>query len=275
MADLDPRLLRLGIEINGQLRFYEDLSITASGTKFANPNQGECTITVTNLQRQVRDFILTEGSPFNRNRTPKTVTIEAGRVSTGYSLVYTGNIFRSSVSQPPDQVVTIRALAGQFQKANIVANNLPGVVPLSRIAQRVATDLGYRLDFQATDRTLSDYAFTGSATQQVTKLDELPGINAFIDLNTLYIKNDTAPLSGRLRVLSPRTGLIGIPEVTEQGVKVTMLYDNQTVIGGAIDLESDLYPALNGRYVIYKLLFQLANRDTPFYLTAEARRMMT
>ena len=51
-----------------------------------------------------------------------------------------------------------------------------------------------------------------------------------------------------------------------------MLFDNQTVIGGAIELESDLYPLLNGRYVIYKLQFQLANRDTPFYLTAECRR---
>ena len=275
MADLDPRLLRLGIEINGELRFYEELAITASGTKFANPNQAEATITVTNLQREVRDFVLTEGSPFNRNRTPKTITIEAGRESTGYSLVYTGNIFRSSVSQPPDQVVTIRALAGQFQKTNIVTNSLPGVVPLSRIAGRVAADLGYRLDFQATDRTLSDYAFTGSSIQQVIKLDELTGINAFTDNNTLIIKNDLTPLTGRLRVLTPRNGLIGIPEITEQGIKVTMLFDNQTVIGGAIELESDLYPLLNGRYVIYKLLFQLANRDTPFYLVAEARRMMT
>lgn len=275
MANLDPRLLRLGIEINGSLRFYEDLAITASGAKFANPNQAECTITVTNLRREVRDFILTEGSPFNRNRTPKTVTVEAGRASTGYSLLYVGNIFRSSVSQPPDQVVTIRALAGQFQKANIVSNSLPGVVPLSQIAQRVAGDLGYRLDFQATDRTLSDYSFTGSAPQQVIKLDQMNGINAFIDSNTLFVKNDRTPLNGRLRVLSPRTGLIGIPDITEQGIKVTMLYDNQTVIGGAIELESDLYPLLNGRYVIYKLLFQVANRDTPFYLTAEARRMNT
>ena len=246
-----------------------------AGVKFANPNQGQCTITITNLRKEVRDFILTEGSPFNRNRTPKTITIEAGRESTGYSLVYTGNIFRSSVSQPPDQVVTIRALSGQFQKSFIVANNLPGVVPLSRIAQRVAADLGYRLDFQATDRNISDYTFTGSATQQVIKLDEVAGINAFVDLDTLYIKNDTAPLNGRLRVLTPRTGLIGIPEITEQGVKVTMLFDNQTVIGGAIELESNLYPILNGRYVIYKLLFQLANRDTPFYLAAEARRVIT
>ena len=272
MADLDPRLLRLGVEINGTLRFYEDLAITASGTKYANPNQGECTVTVTNLQREVRDFILTEGSPFNLNRRQKRITVEVGRVSTGYSLLYTGNIFRSSVSQPPDQVVSIRALSGQFQKTRIVSNSLPGVVPLSQIAQRVATDNSLRLDFQATDRTLSDYRFTGSALQQVVKLDELTGINAFIDNNTLYIKNDSAPLAGRLRVLTPRTGLVGIPEITEQGIKVTMLYDNQTDIGGALEIQSDRYPLLNGRYIIYKLLFQIANRDTPFYLTAEARR---
>ena len=89
------------------------------------------------------------------------------------------------------------------------------------------------------------------------------------------VKNSNVPIAGRVRVLTSKTGLIGIPEPTEQGIRVNMLFDNQTVVGGLLDLMSNRYPSYNGQYVIYKLSFNVANRDTPFYLTAEARRART
>lgn len=256
------------------MRFYTDLAITAQGTKFANPNQGEATVTITNLEKSVRDFILTETTPFNRNRTPKRLTLEAGRVSTGLSLLYTGNIFRATVTQQPDQTVSIKCLTGQFMKQQIVANSLPGNVSLSRVAAMVAADASLRLVFEAADKNIADYNFTGAVIKQVEKLGQAGGVDAFVDNDNLIIKNIRQALRGRLRVLTPRTGLIGLPEPTEQGIKVNMLYDQQTVIGGALDLTSDVYPALSGRYVIYKLGYNLSNRDTPFYLNADARRAM-
>ena len=274
MADVDPRLLRVGIEVSGQMRFYDQLAISASGTKFQSHNQGECTVTLTNLRKDVRDFILTETSPFNRNPSSKRIVVEAGRQSTGLTLLYTGNIFRSTVSQPPDQTITIKCLTGQFSKGDIVATAFPGTVPLSRIARQVADDIGTRVDFQATDKQIAGYSFTGSSLRQVEKLGEAGGVNAFVDNDTLFVKDSMQPLSNRIRVLSPNTGLVGIPEPTEQGIRVNMLYDNQTVVGGRLDLTSNLYPNLTGRYVIYKLFYHLTNRDTPFYLTAEANRMM-
>ena len=272
MADIDDRRIRVGIEVSGSMRFYDQLTISASGTKFGNPNQGECSISLTNLERSVRDFIITETSPFNRNPSQKRITLEVGRVSTGISLLYSGNIFRSTITQPPDQTLTIKCLTGQFMKGRTVAASLPGVVPLSRVVQQVATDASLITDNQATEQFISNWNFTGSALKQVEKLADLPGINAFVDNDRLVIKNDNAPIAGALRVLSPQTGLIGIPEPTEQGVKVNMLYDNQTQLGGALEIQSNRYPAFNGRYIIYKLSFSIANRDTPFYLTAEARR---
>ena len=272
MADIDNRLIRVGIEVSGRMRFYDQLAITAQGTKFANPNQGECSISITNLSRSVRDFIATETSPFNRNPSQKRITLEAGRVSTGVSLLYSGNIFRSTISQPPDQVITIKCLTGQFMKGRTIATSLPGTIPLSRIVQQVATDSGLVAENEADERNISNWNFTGSALKEIEKLADVPGINAFVDNDRLIVKNINRALTGRLRVLTPETGLIGIPEPTEQGLKVTMLYDNQTVLGGALEIRSNRYPIFNGRYIIYKLGFSITNRDTPFYLMAEVRR---
>lgn len=51
-----------------------------------------------------------------------------------------------------------------------------------------------------------------------------------------------------------------------------MLFDNQTVLGGGINITSKLNPAANGAYTVFKLGFELASRDTPFYYIAEGTR---
>jgi hypothetical protein len=62
--ELDPRILRVGIEIGGNSKCMTDLAITAKGTKYANANQNDCEVTITNLAPATRDYILTEASPF-------------------------------------------------------------------------------------------------------------------------------------------------------------------------------------------------------------------
>ena len=272
MAELDPRLLRIGIEINGQLKQYEGLDMTASGTKYANPNQNECEVKIANLDQATRDFLLTETSPFNKNKRRKLLTVEAGRESTGYSLVFAGDITSAMGGQPPDISMTLKAATGDFAKGVIIARSQPGVAPLRNIAAQIAKDLGLALRFEATPKQISNYSFTGSAAKQVERLATAGRVNAYIDDKTLVVKNFNTPLERQIRDLSMDSGMIGIPEFTEQGVKAKMLFDNQTTLGSGLRLTSKLNPAVNGLYTVYKLGFELASRDTPFYYIAECTR---
>jgi len=266
---LDPRLLRTTIIIGNERRVYKNLAMTVSGQKYANPNQGECQISIANLNKEVRDQILTQSSPFNTDPSPKTVTIEAGRESTGYSLLYSGNIFRADSTQPPDQITMIRALSGQFQKGSIIARSQDPLTNLSTICSQVAIDIGVGIRFEATDKKVANYTFSGSVIGQVEYLEDLADIDVYIDNNELIVKNRSEPLSGSVRVIRPQD-IVGKPQITEQGLKITFLFDTQTRLGGMIDVTSEQYPAVNGRYTIYRLGFDLANRDTNWYFTAEA-----
>jgi hypothetical protein len=274
VQELDPRIVRLSIEVNGQIKTYDGLAISANGTKFANPNQNEAEITIYNLDRRTQDYILTETSPYNFNRTPKIIRLEAGRVSYGVSLIYSGNVVSSKPSQPPDIGVTMKCLTGNFYKGRMVSNGMAGSVPLSVIANRVATDLNTSLIFQTTDKNIANYSYTGAALKQVDHLASVGNINAYVDNATLVLKTMGLPLSNTTRVLSSETGMIGIPEITERGVKVKFLLDNRTALGGGMQIISSVYPAANGNYVIYKLGFEIANRDTPFYYVAEGLRRL-
>lgn len=273
MAELDPRLLRIGIEIGGKLKQYEGLYMTASGSKFANANQNECEVKISNLDEETRNFLLTETSPFNKNKKRKLLTVEAGRVSTGYSLVFIGDITNAVGAQPPDITLTIKAATGDYAKGHIIASSQPGVTPLRNIASRIAQDLSLSLTFEAKPKQISNYTFTGSAVKQVEQLGVMGRVNAYIDDAALVVKDFNAPLAGRTRELNLDTGMIGIPEFTEQGIKVKMLFDNQTVLGGGINIKSKLNPAANGLYTVFKLGFELASRDNSFYYIAECTRV--
>lgn len=273
MSELDPRLLRIGIEINGQLKLYEGLAISASGVKFANANQNECEVKITNLDEATRNYLLTETSPFNKNKRRKLLTVEAGRVSTGYSLVFAGDITNAVGGQPPDITVTIKAATGDYAKGVIIASSQPGTAPLENIARRVAQDLGVSLRFEATPKQIANYTFTGGAAKQVDHLGKMGRVNAYVDDSALVVKDFNAPLLNRTREVNLDSGMIGVPEFTEQGVKVKMLFDNRTVLGGGVNIRSKLNPAADGLYTIYKLSFELANRDTPFYYIAECARV--
>ncbi len=273
MNELDPRIVRIGIEINGKLTTYDNLTISASGTKFANALQNEADIRVANLSKPDREYLLTETSPFNRNRTPKRIMLYAGRRSTGLSLVFVGDISSCIPSQPPDITLIFKASTGQFQKGNIIVRSQAAKVPLLTIAQQIADDLGLALRFEAIDKHIANYAFTGCALKQIERLGEVGGVNAFVDDQTLVVKNSHTPLRSEARLISESTGMIGIPELTEYGVKVKYLLDTTTHLGGALTIESKLNPAASGHYVTFKLHFEIANRDTPFYWIAEAKRI--
>jgi len=274
MAELDLRVVSVSIDINGRLTTFTDLQISAVGIKFANANQNECVVTISNLDKPTQDFLLTETSPFNLNRTPKRLILEAGRVSYGTSRIYVGNIVSASLSQPPDVKMTLKCLTGNFLKGNIVSifKNFP--ISLEDLSSYVARQLGLGFQFQAQNRLLKNYNFSGSALSQVDLLAEMGIVNAYIDDDTLVIRDENVPLQGSVRVLNIDSGLIGIPEITEFGVRVRYLVDNETKLGGRLILTSTIYPALSGSYLIYKLNFEINSRDTPFYYIAECKRIV-
>lgn len=271
-TELDPRLLRIGVEIGGQLKTYEGLAATASGTKYANANQNECEVKISNLDEATRNYLLTEASPFNRNKRRKILTVEAGRVSTGYARVFVGDITNVVGGQPPDITLTIKAATSDYSKGVILARSQPGVTPLRNIAARVAQDLSLSLIFEATPKQIANYSYTGSAAKQVEQLGVMGRVNAYVDDGALVVKDFNTPLANRIRDLSMDSGMIGLPEFTEQGIKVKMLFDNQTTLGGGLRITSKMNPAANGIYTVFKLGFELASRDTPFYYLAECAR---
>jgi hypothetical protein len=273
MDSIDFRILRVGIEISGEIKIFESpFGITAKGSKFASATQNTCTVEIFNLSKADRNYLLTETSPFNKNRTPKKIWVEAGRVSTGTARMFTGEIVTSSPSQPPDIGLELKCQTGAFQKGNIVARSGMAKEKLSSLSKKVGQDIGTSTEFEASDKFIANYSYSGASLQQIDALAQAGNVDAFQDDETLVVKDRGKPRRNRVKIINANTGMIGSPEVTERGVKVQFLFDLDTALGGEIQLSSELNPALDGSYTIYKLDFELASRDTAWYYSAEASR---
>lgn len=272
MAEYDPRVLRVGVQVGDLVNWYQDLSLSVSGSKTSNDNQADCTVKLTNLSKEVRDYLLKETSPFNKNAIKKRIVVQAGRKSTGVVRVFEGDITKSSISQPPDIELTLTAKANNAMKAKMVTQTFAEQAKLLEIAKKVAKDLELSLNFQAKDKNIRSYSYTGPALKQVTKLAEMGNVNAYIDDEFLIVKDSDKPLMGKRKILNVESGMVGIPELTEKGIKVKFLFDPDTTLGAELKIESNLNPAAVGDYIIYKLDFSLSNHSTDFYWTAEAKR---
>lgn len=277
MNELDPRLIEIVITVGANNHsFTGDLAIRAQGVLFANPLSDTCEVTLYNLTRANQDYILNVTSPYSSNHEPKTLTVKAGRQSYGLTSIYQGTILLSSATQPPDIGVILTCLSGaSFQ--NIVYNvSLDGISSLDVAINKLAERMGAQSDIQIENaKMIGNYNFNGTAIGEMAYLNSFGNLTVFYNQGkgALLVKDAYVALTGTQRVVSEETGMIGVPEWTELGVKVIFLIDNKTQIGGGIRLISKRYPAFSGDYAIFKLGFNLASRETPFYYIAEAARV--
>lgn len=270
---IDLRRLRIGIEVGEQMQFYEGLRMRASGTKYANPTQNECEVTISGLRADTRNFLLTETSPFGDERKKRRLTVEAGRVSTGLFVVFIGDITDADVSPPPDVTLTLRAKTNNANNAKVLTYSADAIEKLSIISQRVANDNGLTLLFQAKDKNIANFSHSGTASQMVRRLSQAGEVRAFVDDDALIVKDYDDTVSDRVRMLNKDSGMVGIPMADEHGIEVTYLADNTSELGGKLRVQSKMNPALDGDYVINQLRFELATHEDPWFYTALGERI--
>lgn len=272
---LDFRILRIGIQVGetDEYTYYEDLNIVVTGSKFGSANVGQCSVEITNLNKDTANAIVTNASPYLKAKARTKIRVEAGRVSTGYSLVYQGLIFRAWNTQPPDIVTTMTCInENADQNATSSLSIGPGQALLAT-AQAVANANGLTLAFNIDDRIIKGgFSFSGSGSQMIAAFSDLyDGMRVFQDYKVLYIEPLDGVKSSAVKILNPNN-IVGRPQVTDTGMLCTFLFSEGVRLSTKLDMQSEIFTELNTDYYIAQLTYHLTNRDLPWYYTANAIR---
>ena len=268
---IDCRKIVVELDLESVRKRYEGLAIKYSVTKTGNGQMNEATIGICNMLKEDRDYILKTASPLRRHKQRKSITLLVGTEEKGVVKLFSGDITEATVTQPPDIWLTVKAKTGYFSRSSLVSVAGQDKEKLSDLTTRVAETMGLQAVFQAEDKIVGSYSFTGGAGLQVDKLGEAALVNAYVEDDKLIVRPEGEPLKGKVRKLDKTSGMVGIPELNEQGVKVKMIHDLETTVGFQLDIESDLNPAANGSYVIHKVTFTGESHGQPYYIDAEAR----
>lgn len=281
MSAFDDRLVTLEIEIEGEtFSFDQNYYILATGTKFTDGSLGECAVRIDNISKKTRDFLVNKTSPWIVPRSYVNMTLSVGRKSKGPFVLFRGQASATNPSQPPDIGLTFTSLTMSALLGNIGTLNAGATTTLKAIAGQIAAQLpnpvtgqpGIPLDYQATyNPNIRNYSFNGAVIKQVDKLNSMGGINAFIDNNVLVVVDAGQARLGGPIIVNKLNGMIGVPEVNELGVSARILIGDEIRPGDAVTIQSDLNPAANGTFTVYKLGFDVASRAEPFYWNLDMR----
>lgn len=267
-AAFDPRIVRVGLIIDGEETFFEGLDIRARGRKFLSSTMNQCEVQLSNLTREHRNWLLTNATPMivkGRNRRPVKMTLDVGRESYGTFRLFEGDCFACDATQPPDISIRLRSLTANLFAGLIGGYAQSGPRSLRLICGQIAQTLNLNLDFQATDKTIDNYNWTGSAHFQLEKLNQMGGVIAAIDDRKLLVIDANKVKTGGTRIINMASGMVGIPQVNESGVTVRMLVDNSIELGGQVKIESQINPAASGDYRVGQINFDICNRADPFW----------
>lgn len=270
MSDaFDQRIVQVSIEFEDGVRTFEGLSIYASGRKFLAAPMNQCEFKIFNLTKEQRNYILSRTSPLNLNRHPIKISLDIGRESYGTFRLFDGYVMAAGCTQPPDIGITLTALTNNFAVGVILSDTQSSLTQLKIIAQKIADNNQVKLDFQATDKQIENFSFSGAASTQIQKLNDMGGILAFIDNGALIVLDAGKPKKGVKRLLNLATGMVGIPQFTQKGILVKMMVDNTVNLGNLIEVKSELLPAADGDYIVQKIYFDIASRDQHFFYTLD------
>lgn len=250
-----------------QLRIEFDVSKSISGV----PNEG--TVRVFNLNPQNREAV---GKEFDK------VTLEAGYRETGMDVILKGSI--REVFHNRDEVDIISEIAvgdgDQADRTGYVAKTWPRGTKIKDIVEDIYKDgmpgiskgeLKGLDDLPPTRRPLTIVGSTRRA------MDQLGRSNDFYwsyQNETLEVIPADEFLNQRAFV-SPRTGMIGVPTITDRGIIVQALLDPAIRPNRLVEVESETL-GMNGEggtYRVNSVSYTGDNMDGDFIVEFEGERV--
>lgn len=277
----DSRLVSVTLQLLSGTFTFKDLAIFARGESFASAQMGQCEVQIFNMTEAQKNQVLSQASPMllgqvnsaNGQRVPVNMTLQVGRQSYGLFTLFQGNVISCGATQPPDIGVTLRGMTSNYLASVIAGVNQSSLAQLSSICKGVADSLGLGLEFTATDRQIDNWNFNGGLINQVDQLNDIGGIYAYIPSDSAILVVHDSDGSRKLPtiLIDAIGGMVGVPQVTEVGVLVRVMVLPSLKLGGMFQVQSVINPSANGLYFLYKITYEIANRDTPFWYVLEGR----
>ena len=271
---MDKRICYVQIQTPSGDKEIRNISIRGRITRKKSETGSTAKIAIANLSREDVEYLTTYTSPYVDQSKKKRINVFAGYESTGVGMIFSGDIYSALPEGLPDTWLNIEAKTEYFNQQNIITMSQSKMNTKS-IATIVANQLNLALVWRSKSQKFIDaFNFTGAKAKLLNRLNELDSFTAFIDNDSLIVidnneqppETSTTKKEGYIKLINGDSGLIGLPQPDEHGVKIKVLLDPTVNLGDWFKLESERLPIINGFYQVYEMTYDFATREPQYYL---------
>lgn len=280
---MDKRICYVQIQTPSGDKEIHNISLHGKITRKMSETGSSADISIANLAREDVEYLTTYTSPYVDQSKKKRINIFAGYESTGVAQIFSGDIYSALPEGKPDTWLNIKAKTEFFNQQNIITMTQNNIT-VKNLAQNVSSELKTEFVWRSKlQKTIDNFNFAGAKAKLINRLNKIGGIRAFIDNNTLYvvdideeppkeeIQNSSTKESGTIKLINKDSGMIGIPQPDEFGVKVKILLDPAVNLGDWFKLESEMLPIVNGFYQVYEMSYDFATREPQYYIELKGK----
>lgn len=195
-------------------------------------------------------------------------------VNSGYEanfgLIFSGNIKGfTETRENTETILTISAGDGDQEYNYTVINKTvaAGATPDSIIAEAsnaMGVQLGHKSQLDQTALPRGKVLY-GRPYEFMREQADNTGCTWSVQDGKILFMKRTEVMPGGAVLLTPETGLIGVPQITEDGIEGKCLLNPKLKIGAALQLESKVHAEISGQYRIISLTHQGDTHGNDWY----------
>jgi len=172
------------------------------------------------------------------------LSIRAGYVD-NIDYIFRGKIKNVLKEREGADVITRLLSRGGSQDKKTISRSLGENTELTTIIKACADAMGYALTINSDDFVdippyMRGYTMTGDPKRYLDKLSKAHGFSYAIENDRIVVIGEGSFRKNTLIEVSQKTGMEGIPEVTEVGCDVSVRLNPALKIGARIDVQSEL-----------------------------------
>lgn len=231
---------------NNSAKLSGELRMMAKVVKQGGATKGSLNMTIFGLTLSKMNKLSTLGQRLEL--VPKNlITVKAGDAKIGMFTVFEGTITAAyaDLNAAPQVGFRITGYTGAAQAVtNAKATSYRGAVDVNTVLRGLAAQMGLVFETTAGPIMLSNPCFEGSAWTQMRAAADAAGVNATIDDGILAVWPKGGARPGLIPEVSVKTGMIGYPAYTANGLYVRTIFNPYVrATGKKVKIVSDQKPA--------------------------------
>jgi hypothetical protein len=174
------------------------------------------------------------------------VKLMAGYKYAQYGVIFDGKVvqYRRGKENPTDTYLEINAFDGDDLSKSITRRRYEAGTKESHILNDLIRDTGMPAGDVSpavgTQILVRPWIMAGMTQKYIRDLMLKYNANCYPELGKLHVVPQREYRKSEIVVLSPRTGLVGIPEATPEGIQIRCLLNPKLRLGGLVQLDNKL-----------------------------------